>query len=81
MAVCNHNLPVFGCDPCRNQERLNTLVHAVNTLPRPTCQECGRVMMVEDYDERGMTISYICSAGFDHDGEPLCEGEAQVKVR
>lgn len=79
--TCDHVTPVFGCDACIRQERLDTLAAAKRTTPTPRCPACRGAMVLYDSDPVTMTLYYLCCEGHDDEGIPNCEGEVEVKVR
>lgn len=82
MIACpTHPAPTFGCDFCIQAERVATVTEAARTAPIPQCPECGLTMFAYDHNAQTMTIEYVCTAGFTQDGDALCDGETEVKVR
>ncbi len=76
-----HDIPVFGCETCILSDRIRVLDAYQKTTRAPLCPECNGPTEAYDKCTKSMTISYVCMAGFTQDGEAICDGEVEVKVR
>lgn len=79
--ACGHDKPTYGCETCINTERTDTLWDAVKDTPAPPCPECGGPTAYYESNAAAMTLSFTCTKGFDEDGQAICDGDVEVKIR